>query len=126
MVCAHSASLFDRIGGKDALRQVVQKLYIRILNDPDLSAFFPSGSIEKLKHSQLAFLSVAFGAPHQYTGKSLRDAHAPLLKQGLSDVHFDRIAHYLQSILQDMGVESALVDEVMGIVESTRTDVLNR
>lgn len=126
MTLENQTALYDRIGGKEAIQLVVQKLYIRILQDPDLSLFFSPGSTEKLKYSQMAFLSYAFGGPHHYTGKNLREAHAPLLEQGLSDKHFDLVAHYLKSILQDLQIDESLINEVMTIVSSTRADVLNR
>lgn len=119
-------SLYDRIGGNEALKQAVQKMYIRILTDPELSPFFPADKIEKLKSSQVAFLTLAFGGPHQYTGKSLREAHAPLVAQGLTDRHFDAVAYHLGKALEEMAVAPEIMSEVLDLVESTRNDVLNR
>jgi hemoglobin len=41
---------------------------------------------------QKSFLTMVFGGPHEYTGKDMRTAHAPLVEKGLNDSHFDAVA----------------------------------
>jgi hemoglobin len=69
---------------------------------------------------------MAFGGPNEYTGKDMRDAHAPLVEKGLNDSHFDAVATHLQNTLEELGVSADLVQEVMNIAGSTREDVLCR
>lgn len=123
---AAQQSLFDRIGGKDAVKATVTKLYGKVLTDPLLSPFFKGTQIEQLKRSQIAFVTMAFGGPHNYTGKNMRDAHAPLVKQGLTDKHFDAVAEHLINSMKELSVHQDLIDEAIGIVATTRNDVLGR
>lgn len=71
-------------------------------------------------------MTMAFGGPHGYDGRSLRDAHARLVDRGLGPDHFARVAGHLLRTLQTLAVPPALIDEVMGIVGSTRSEVLGQ
>jgi hemoglobin len=82
--------------------------------------------MEAQADKQIAFLTMAFGGPSRYTGRDLRTAHAPLVARGLTDLHFDRIAQHLESTLNELSVPSDLVGEVLGVVATTRKDVLGR
>ena len=119
-------SLYDRLGGAPAVRAAVIKFYGRIMMDPLLGPFFDPNNLESLKRSQIAFLTMALGGPHNYTGKNLRTAHARLVTQGLSDQHFDAVKQHLAETLGEMGVARDMINEALTIVETTRKDVLGR
>lgn len=117
-------SLFDRIGGESAVKATVIKMYDKILDDPELAPYFENIDVNKLRLSQSAFVTYAFGGPNHYTGKSLRSAHKNAVSQGLSGRHFDLVAGHLKSAMQELNVPADLIDEALAIVGSTRSDVL--
>lgn len=117
-------TLYTRIGGREAIQAAVAKMYEKILDDRILQPFFKDVDISTLRRSQTAFIVMAFGGPHNYTGQGLREAHQKYVDQGLSDLHFDAVATHLGAALSELGVEKSLIDEVMHIVGSTRNDVL--
>jgi hemoglobin len=119
-------SLFDRIGGRDAVDAAVDIFYQKILADSSINHFFVATNMKKQRAKQKAFLSVAFGGPNNYTGQDMRAAHAPLVAKGLNDDHFDAVAGHLQAVLEELGVDTDAISEVMEIAGSTRNDVLNR
>lgn len=121
-----SLSLYNRIGGKEAVQATVTKLYGKILTDNLLNRFFDPDNIEQLKRSQIAFITMAFGGPHDYTGEDLRTAHAPYIEQGLSDKHFDAVAGHLAETMRELGVDEGLIEEALAIVETTRAPVLGK
>ena len=51
--------------------------------------------------------------------------HESAVEQGLTDEHFDAVTMHLAETLKELGVEQALIDEVMQIAGSTRADVLS-
>ena len=75
---------------------------------------------------QKSFLTMAFGGPNEYTGKDMREAHAPLVVKGLNDSNFEAMAGHLQATLEEHNVPADLIAQVMEIAGSTRDDVLNR
>lgn len=118
-------SLFERIGGDSAVRATVIKMYDKILDDPELAPFFENIDVDTLRLSQTAFVTFAFGGPNHYSGKALRAAHKNAVADGLSDLHFDRVATHLESAMRELEVPAPLIAEALAIVGTTRADVLN-
>ncbi len=119
-------NLFERLGGMAAIDAAVDTFYQKVLADPAINGFFANVDMAKQRAKQKAFLAYAFGAPLPYSGKDLTDAHAHLVAGGLNDSHFDAVAGHLQATLEELGVASDLIDEVMAIAGSTRDAVLGR
>lgn len=119
-------SLYERLGGEVAVMAAARLFYDRIMADARLSPFFAGIDLEAQIKKQIAFLTMAFGGSHGYTGRDLRTAHAPLVVRGLGDVHFDAAVAHMQDTLRELGVADPLVAEVGALVEATRSDVLGR
>jgi hemoglobin len=82
--------------------------------------------MDKQINKQIAFMTMAFGGPHNYTGRDLRVAHARLVERGLNGDHFGAVAGHLHATLTTLSVPSELIDEVRTIVGSTKSEVLNQ
>ena len=82
--------------------------------------------MDSQRAKQKGFLTMAFGGPHNYSGKDLRAGHAHLLEMGLNDSHVDVIIELLSATLKDLGVKDELVSQVAVIAESVREDILGR
>ncbi len=121
-----SESLYQRIGGAGAVEVAVDLFYRRVLMDPDVMHFFDSTDMDGQRAKQKSFLTMAFGGPHEYTGRDLRTAHAQLVADGLNDSHFDKVAGHLRATLEELQVDGDAIAEVMAIAGATRDDVLNR
>ena len=119
-------SLFEKIGGEAAVDAAVDLFYRKVLADDRINRFFENVDMEKQAAKQKAFLTMAFGGPHNYTHKDMRDGHAHLVKDGLSDEHFDAVMEHLGATLQELGVPADLIGQAAAIAESTRNDVLGR
>ena len=121
-----SVSLYERIGGEAAIMAAVDLFYEKVLADEVIRDFFVGLDMEAQTRKQVAFMTWAFGGPDRFKGRDLRTAHADLVKRGLSDVHFDRVAKHLESTLRELGVAEELVSEAVATVGSTREQVLGR
>ncbi|WP_072621378.1 group I truncated hemoglobin [Spirulina major] len=122
------ATLFEKLGGADAVNAAVDKFYERVLNDDRVKHFFADVDMKKQKGHQAAFLTYAFGGAPQYDGRTMRAAHKKLVEeQGLKGEHFDAIAEDLVLTLQEMGVGQDLIDQVVAVAGAPqhRSDVLN-
>ena len=69
-------TLFEKIGGMDAVNAAVDIFYKKVLADESISHFFANTHMRTQAAKQKAFLAYAFGAPLAYTGKNMRAAHA--------------------------------------------------
>lgn len=119
-------SLFEQIGGDAAVNAAVDIFYRKVLADKRISKFFETVDMDRQAAKQKAFLTMAFGGPHHYTGKDMRAGHAHLVKNGLNDSHFDAVMENLGATLQELKVPAALIAKAAAIAESTRNDVLGR
>jgi chemotaxis signal transduction protein/truncated hemoglobin YjbI len=123
---APTGPLFERIGGDAAVEAAVDLFYGKVIGDPDLKPFFDGVDMDKQSFMMRLFLTGVFGGVQAYNGRSLREAHKPLVEeQGLNGGHFDKVAGHLQATLQDLSVPSDIIGEVMTLAASTRDDVLN-
>lgn len=120
------SSLFEQIGGAEAMGVAVEHFYRRVLADERINHFFEDVDMERQAAKQKAFLTMVCGGPSSYSGKDMRAGHAHLVKRGLNDMHFDAVLEHLRGTLEELGVAAPLVDQVIGIAESARADVLNR
>lgn len=121
-----SSTLFERLGGQDAINAAVDIFYRKVLTDDRINFFFDGVDMDKQIRKQKKFLTVVFGGPNQYAGKNLREGHRHLLEKGLNDTHVDIVIEHLGGTLQELGVNEQEINEVAAIANSVRDDVLNR
>ncbi len=126
IMSSETTPLFEQLGGQAAVEAAVDNFYRKVLVDERVAHFFDDVDMERQRGKQKAFLTMAFGGPHNYTGKDMRTGHARLVAMGLNDSHFDAIVELLGATLKDMGVADNLIGQVAAIAESTRADVLGR
>lgn len=119
-------SLYDQLGGQDAVNAAVDIFYRKVVGDARINYFFFGVNVAEQAKKQKAFLTMAFGGPHHYTGQDMRRGHAKLVDMGLNDRHFDIVLDHLRDTLSELDVVEKLIDDVIAIAESTRKDVLGR
>jgi hemoglobin len=119
-------SLFEEIGGENAVNAAVDIFYRKVLRDARISRFFEDVDMDRQAAKQKAFLTIAFGGPSRYSGKDMRQAHAHLVASGLDESHFDVVVGHLAATLKELRVPDALIAQVGAIAETTRKDVLGR
>ena len=119
-------SLYERLGGEAAVDAAVDVFYDKVLSDYRINRYFEKSDMAKQAAHLKAFLTFAFGGPNNYTGRSLRDGHARLVNNGLSDFHYDAVMEHLGATLKQLNVPDDLIEEVTAIAESVRNEVLGR
>jgi len=103
MTTAAQGTLFERLGGEEAIVAAVDGFYERVMADDVTRPFFVGLDMPAQTRKQVAFMAWAFGGPSQFKGRSLREAHAKLVAdKGLSDVHFDAVARHLKETLKEL------------------------
>jgi hemoglobin len=108
-------SLYDRIGGGEAVERFLDAFYGRVLGDPELSPFFENTSMDRLRNMQREFFGAALDGPIRYSGRSLVEVHAG---RGIEVRHFARFVEHLLETLKDQGVDEDDVYEVIARVNT--------
>lgn len=120
-------TIFEEIGGFDAILAAVDIFYSKVMQDKLLAPFFEHLDMDSQGNKMVSFMAWAFGGPEEYKGRDLRIAHQGLVKNmGLTDQHFDAVATHLKSTLEELDVSNALIQRVLDLVGSTRDEVLNK
>jgi len=119
------STLYEQLGGQAAISDAVDIFYEKVLSDDLISPFFYYTDMAEQFKKQELFLSMVFGGPVNYSTENLRKIHAPLIKKGLNEEHFNAVASYLKLTLEEMNVPDNLISEAMDIVASTKNDILN-
>ncbi|MEM9749770.1 MAG: group 1 truncated hemoglobin [Pseudomonadota bacterium] len=124
---SETTSVFERLGGREAVSAAVNLFYDKVLADPLLAPMFEGVDMARQRSMQAHFLTMAFGGENAYAGADLRTAHARLVAdKGLTDVHFDAVVKHLAASLEELGVGPDLLAEVGATAESVRGEVLGR
>ena len=119
-------TLYDRLGGAPAMEAAVDIFYRKVLVDERINRFFEDVDMDRQAAKQKAFLTMVTGGPNAYSGLDMRQAHKPLVAQGLNDVHFDAVVELLAGTLQELGATEADITQVGTLANSVRADVLGR
>jgi hemoglobin len=118
--------LYERVGGSQTIKRLVDRFYDRVLADPQLAPFFPHTDMNALRAKQVMFITMLMGRTRTFSGRSLTTAHADARAQGLNDGHFDSLLEHFRLALGDVGVGDDYSRELVDLVETTRNDVLGR
>ena len=120
------ASLYQRLGGYDALAAVTDNFMRRIHSDTAIMAFFAGLDSTAEKHIRQMVvdqLCAASGGPCFYAGKSMKDAHMTL---DITEYAFNRFIMHFQATLVAFAVPSREQNEVMGALLSMKADVVKK
>ena len=110
-----SETLYERLGGEDAIATVVDRFYERVLADETLAHFFEDVDMQKQRAHQTQFLSAVAGGPVDYAGRDMTTAHDHL---EIGPDHFEAIATHLEETLESVGVEAADREAVISAFDS--------
>ena len=116
-------SLYEKLGGAEAIDAAVDIFYRKVLADDRISHFFDDVDMDAQAAKQKAFLTMAFGGPNSYTGKDMREAHKHM---NLNETHFDAVVENLAATLTELGVSEDDIGEVAAVAASVKDDVLNK
>jgi hemoglobin len=119
-------TLFERLGGAEAVNAAVDIFYRKLLSDDRVSSYFDNIDMDRQIAKQKGFLTMAFGGPNKYTGKDMREGHKHLVARGLNGSHVDAVIEHLGNTLREPDAAEADIAQVAAIAESARNDVLNR
>jgi hemoglobin len=120
-------SLWDRLGGEDAVTKVVSDFVTLAAVDPSVN-FERNGKyklddkkITELKKLFVQMISSVSGGPLKYEGKSMKEAHKGM---GITDKEFDASVADLKKALELNSVKEADAKELVEIVGTTRKDIV--
>lgn len=118
-----SQSVYQEIGGHDAVEAVVTDFYDHVLSDERLVPYFEGMDMQELRAHQIQFISAVAGGPVEYTGTDMREAHDHL---DIDEPDFDAVGEHLENALRTNGVDDDNVKAIMAEVVALKDPILGR
>ncbi len=121
-------SLYERLGGVNAISMVVDRFSDAIIENPKLQEnpalrkWNESGELPSLKFMRTLWLCQAAGGPFQYTGKELGEAHQEL---HITSEEFDEVGAEIASALDHFQVPEREKQEVLAAIVARKDEVVN-
>ena len=116
-------SLYERLGGLDAIKAVVDDFVANIAADAAINARFANSDIPAFKQKLVDQICEASGGPCKYTGKNMVEAHTGMK---ISDGEFDALVVDLKKTLDKFKVPEREQSELLGVLGGMRADTVNR
>ena len=118
---AQSKSLYDRLGGKDAITAVVDEFAGRVLADARINQKFAHSDPVRLKAQLVDQICFASGGPCQYTGRDMKTTH---MNMGVTGGEFGALVEDLVGALDKFNVPAAEKNELLGLLGPMKSDIV--
>jgi len=117
-------SLYERLGGYDAIAAVVDDLLQRLLSDPQVGVYWKGHNNDSKKRDRqllVDYMCQVAGGPVVYTGCDMKTAHAGL---GISESDWQMTAGHLIATREKLRVPEPEKQEVLTFVSSLKRDIV--
>lgn len=119
---ASDKTLYERLGGTEAITAVVKEFMATTAADPRINMFFTNVDAPRLEQLMVEQICAGTGGPCQYTGKAMRESHTGM---GVKPEHFEAFMEDLTLTLDKLGVRDPERSEVLTIFRSMQEDIVN-
>jgi hemoglobin len=114
-------SLYDRLGGGDAINALTESWVARVAGDDRANGKFARTDIGRLKKELVDQLCEATGGPCTYTGRSMLETHDGMK---VTAGEFDVVMQHLNAALDELNVPKTEQDELVGLLRPMRADIV--
>ena len=117
-------TLYDRLGGYDAIAAVASDLLPRLQSDARLARFWQNrgeDGVRREKQLLIDFLCSSAGGPLYYTGRDMKTSHRGM---GINESDWSAFLGHVQATLQAFRVPLPERDAVVAFIESTKSDIV--
>jgi hemoglobin len=116
-------SLYERLGGKEAISAVVNEFVARVGADQRINTFFAKTDIPKFKEHLVNQICEASGGPCKYTGRSMKESHRGM---GVSTADFNALVEDLVGALDKFKVGEQEKKELLAVLGPMKTDIVEK
>ena len=117
-------TLYERLGGYDAISAVVNDLLPRLMSDSQLGRFWQNRGEDGIKREEqllIDFLCSSAGGPLLYTGRDNKTSHKGM---GISESDWEIFIGHINATLDNFQLPQQERNDVVEFIESTKTDIV--
>ena len=119
-----SKSLYERLGGYDAISAVTQDLMVRIKADSQLGRYYKyrgEDGVQREEQLLVEFLCSSAGGPMYYTVRDMKTLHKGMK---LSESDWSALLGHVNATLEAFQVPQAERDDLVAFLQSTKLDIV--
>lgn len=117
-------SLYQRLGGYDAVAAVVDDFFGRMIADPQLGRFFTARGDDRLRRARqltVDFICEVAGGPCYYTGREMKITHVGM---GINESDWNRSVELLVATLDKFKVPATEKEEVLATIGGLKGQIV--
>lgn len=114
-------SLYQRLGGKEAIVAVVDDFVANVAADKRINGYFAKTDIPRLKRLLVEQICAGSGGPCNYSGRDMRTTHQGM---GVNDAAFNALVEDLVKTLDKFKVPAKEKNELLGILGPMKSDIV--
>ena len=114
-------SLYDRLGGIDAITAVVRAVADRQIKDDRINQKYARTDIDRLIKEFIDQICQATGGPCTYTGRNMTETHHNM---GVTSGEWDAFVEDIVTVLNDFKVGKTEQDELLNILAPLRPEIV--
>ena len=118
---AAARSLYDRLGGRDAIVAVVDSFVVIAAADARINKKFARSDVARVKAMLVEQICAQTGGPCTYTGRSMKEAH---LNMGVTEGEFNALVEDLVTTLKAFNVPQTEQDELLAALGAMKGDIV--
>ena len=114
-------TLYDRLGGKDAITAVVDSFVAIVGKDNRINKKFARSDVNRVKSMIVDQVCNATGGPCTYSGRSMKDAHRNM---GVTEGEFNALVEDLTASLNAYNIGKPEQDELLSGLATMKGDIV--
>ena len=115
------ATLYERLGGKEAITAVIDDFVARCAADSRINGKFARTDVARLKGMLVDQVCMASGGPCDYRGRDMRETHDGM---AVTAGEFDALVADLVATLNQFGVGKQEQDELLAVLGPLRAEIV--
>ena len=124
MATSSETSLYERMGGYDAIAAATDELLRRVTSDPDIGVYWRGHSTDSMKRDRqliVDFLCEAIGGPIIYRGRDMKTSHEGLR---ISEREWDIFVVHVVATLDHFSVPEREKQEFLECAGSLKGEIV--
>lgn len=118
---AQNKSLYERLGGKDSIKAVVDEFVTRVAADDRINKKFAKSNIDRVKFELVEQICNATGGPCKYKGLDMKKAHKNM---GVTEGEFNALVEDLVGALNKFNVGEKEKSELLGLLGPMKSQIV--
>ena len=119
------ATLYQRLGGYDAIAEAVDDVLKRMGEDERLQRFLQGASekeLRRIRQKTVDYFCEKTGGPCFYIGRDIAKAHEDT---GITEADWERATALMAAVLDARGVQGELRHEIGGFIAGLKDDIVD-